>query len=1424
MMMQRWIVGNVAHALGAAVLLSLLAPAAHSDEAASPQAARLFETQIAPLLSRRCLECHRGGAKKGGLDLSHKEAALAGGENGMAIVPGKADESLLWLYVESDDMPKGRAPLSDQEKQLLRQWIDAGAAWTRDQIGPTGGAQHSAAGDWVRRLTVPEYIETVRSTVGVDIEQEARQLLPPDLRADGFTNTAYSLGIDLSHVEAYARLAAIIVNRMDVEKFASQYSSRRELAEPALREVILGMGKWLLRGPLEEHEVAAYLRVANAVAAQGGDYREGVSYIVEAMLQSPRFIYRIEKQAGETTSRRAGGFELASRMSYILWGAPPDKELLRAAEAGEFADRGKVEAQVKRMLEDPRAVEQSSQFIAEWLDLDRLANLRPSPDRFPHWSSRLAGDMREETIAYFRHLAWEEKRPLADLLNAQVTFVTPRLAEHYGLDPKGGGAQASNNQAASPARIVGGLQALYLFQENGGDTVHNVAGTGDPLDLKIADLSAVGWSEQGLAVNSATLIATAAPPQRLIEAVKNSKAITLEAWITPASTSQTGPARIVTLSADTGQRNFTLGQEGDKIEARLRTTKSTENGMPSLLSPPFPVTRGSVGTQAAHVVYTRDAAGKTKLYINGEEKGAGNAAGDLSNWNGGYRLAVANEVSRDRPWLGTLHLVAVYDRALAADEVRKNRAAGPRAEGAAPESELAFEIANRKDLQALYRFEEGSGDTVRDLSGAGEPLNLKIQNAAAVTWQRGGMTVKSPTLISAAAPPRRFIDAVKKSKAVTLEAWITPANVDQSGPARILTLSGGILARNFTLGQDGDKYDVRFRASNTDASGLPSLSSPSGAVQTRLTHVVYTRDAAGKAKLYINGQEKAARDVVGDLANWDGGFQLALANETSSDRPWLGTYHQVAIYSRALPADEVRANSTPRSAAAVVARYDLSSTPGRGGLLTQGSVLTVGGDEASMVTRGLFVLHELLYDKVDDPPPCVDTTPVPTKPGLTQRAVAESRIADASCRGCHAKFEPLAFGLEKFDGLGAYHEADEHGNRLREDGEVLFPGQEKPVAYKTSAELMDLLAGSDRVRRAITRRVTQFALGRPLLESDQPVLDKIHQAAQSGGGTYASLITAVVLSDLVQTTPAESAPAAGSAPPPSPEPAKGPQRVAAGLLAHFTFQEGSGNTVRDVSGAGEPLVLKIADPAAVRWSGEGLVIESSTLIASEQPPRRLIDAVRKSKAVTLEAWITPADPRQSGPARILTLSSGSGARNFTLGQDSDKFDVRFRSTRRDVNGLPSLASPGGSAAPRQTHVVYTRDAAGKAKLYIDGKEVAAGEVGGDLSNWDQNFRLALANETTKDRPWRGVLRRIASSFSEGISDEELLDATDALGEAGCDDCSVGVHDHGLELEFDRSHQSLQEAIISAIRDVESAGFVVESIRMDRDAVLPVGSN
>ena len=601
-------------------------------------AAQHFETAVAPLLAKRCLECHDSAIHESGLDLSTQVAAFKGGENGKVIVPGAAAKSPLWASVESDSMPHERDPLTSAEKGALKKWIEDGAVWTLNQIDPAIYVHGSENQNWVQRLTVDEYIQTVRTTVDVDIEKEAREILPRDLRADGFSNTAYNLNVDFKHVNAYAKLAEIIVSRMDVEPFVKRFSKRRKFTDDDMGEVVEKLGKWVLRGPISDREVIAYRGITTTVASASGDFEEAMGYVIEAMLQSPRFIYRVERQQGSGESIPATDYELASRLSYIVWGSSPDEKLMEAADEGNL----NVEKEVGRLLKDPRAVQQSQRFISDWLNLGRMNNLQPNARRFPQWNDQLASDMREETLAFFEEVVWKQNKSLSSLLNSPVTFASPQLAKFYGLS--------------------------------------------------------------------------------------------------------------------------------------------------------------------------------------------------------------------------------------AADGVTE------------------------------------------------------------------------------------------------------------------------------------------------------------------------------------------------------------------------------------------------------VVQFDLSDIPGRGGLLTQGSVLTVGGDDASMVTRGLLVMHELLRGVVNDPPPCVDTTPVPTKAGLTQRSIAMERIANASCGGCHAKFEPLAFGLEKFNGIGAYHEQDEHGNKLRDDGEMLFPGSAEPVKFNSTGELMNLLAKSERVSQSLTWKVTQFALGRPLVAEDAATVDKIHASATDNGGTWPALMTAIVTSDLVRNT------------------------------------------------------------------------------------------------------------------------------------------------------------------------------------------------------------------------------------------------------------------------------------------------------------------
>lgn len=216
-----------------------------------------------------------------------------------------------------------------------------------------------------------------------------------------------------------------------------------------------------------------------------------------------------------------------------------------------------------------------------------------------------------------------------------------------------------------------------------------------------------------------------------------------------------------------------------------------------------------------------------------------------------------------------------------------------------------------KDVQVLYDFKEGQGQQVRDVGGVGEPLHLRIVDAANVAWESDGLRVTAPTLITSEKPARKLIDACRASKEITLEVWIQPANVSQDGPARIVSLSSSKTERNVTLGQGlygknaPDVYITRLRTTKTSTNGLPAVVTPAGVATTELTHVVYTRRADGRATLYVNGQDRGVLSVGGDFGNWDDRMPLLLANELSSDRPWLGVFHLAVVYSRALVAAEV---------------------------------------------------------------------------------------------------------------------------------------------------------------------------------------------------------------------------------------------------------------------------------------------------------------------------------------------------------------------------------------------------------------------------------------------------------------------------------------------------------------------------------------
>jgi cytochrome c553 len=200
------------------------------------------------------------------------------------------------------------------------------------------------------------------------------------------------------------------------------------------KTIIAKIGGEAYRRPLTTPETDGILKFYDAGAAKGG-FENGVRTALEAILSSPYFIFRLERQPEGVRPGaiyRISDYDLASRLSFFLWGTPPDKELLAAASRGELSMPKSLERHARRMLADKRADALSTRFAAQWLRLQDIDKVHPDPNLYPNFGDNIALDMQHETEAFFTNLLRED-RSVLDLYRADYTFVNERLARHYGF-------------------------------------------------------------------------------------------------------------------------------------------------------------------------------------------------------------------------------------------------------------------------------------------------------------------------------------------------------------------------------------------------------------------------------------------------------------------------------------------------------------------------------------------------------------------------------------------------------------------------------------------------------------------------------------------------------------------------------------------------------------------------------------------------------------------------------------------------------------------------------------------------------------------------------------------------------------------------------------------------------------------------------
>ena len=402
-------------------------PTASSREILESNPKKTSEHREFEFIKRYCLECHSGEKPKASLDLSRFDS-----------MDKILSEALLWddilIRLSKGDMPPKEADLPTlNERSEFLNWVESSLQKAACQSGPHAGPAV------LRRLNRAEYSASVRDLL--DIHFDAGEALPSDgSGGEGFDNASETLFISPIHAEKYMDAARVAVEYA----FADPRSLRRFLvAEPdektspevAARRVIEDFLPRAFRRSIPESEILEYLALFHAAYKADPSFMVAIRLTLQAVLISPKFLFIAEEPNFDSKPHKVTDHELASRLSYFLWGSLPDDELLKAADEGNLSDSRILQEQFKRMLgsQNSRKVRNFSQnFVEQWLGTRALGREFKPDKSIRGYDSELEGGMKYEPVFFF-HEILTENRSLLDLLKADYTYVNRRLARHYRI-------------------------------------------------------------------------------------------------------------------------------------------------------------------------------------------------------------------------------------------------------------------------------------------------------------------------------------------------------------------------------------------------------------------------------------------------------------------------------------------------------------------------------------------------------------------------------------------------------------------------------------------------------------------------------------------------------------------------------------------------------------------------------------------------------------------------------------------------------------------------------------------------------------------------------------------------------------------------------------------------------------------------------
>ena len=428
-----------------------------------------FASVVQPLLRQSCAVCHGNGAAASG------NVSLAGFRSARDLVLQPELLQRMVKALETGFMPpKGARPLDPGPREsavrelrsLLRAAAESSSVLPRTPIRRMNRFQYANAVqdlfDLDREVfALPErmvrdygYFRPESGRMPDELKAGSRPLgksqligrrlagvapFPQDLRAEhGFDNRGDHLTLSPLLLESFLKLARSILESDD---FNAETSGAWEgLFEPASEDLPAEAARVLrrflttaFRRPVDEETLARYVGRATERMAAGDSYSRAMAAAYSAALASPRFLYLYDLAGAGGDAEAADGFELASRLSFFLWGSIPDRELLDLAAGGRLQDPGVLSGQVDRMLRDVRVKRFCDSFPAQWLQLERIVSSVPDRELFPDFyfaKFRASMHMMLEPLLLFEAMLVED-RPILDLIDSDFSYRSELLESWY---------------------------------------------------------------------------------------------------------------------------------------------------------------------------------------------------------------------------------------------------------------------------------------------------------------------------------------------------------------------------------------------------------------------------------------------------------------------------------------------------------------------------------------------------------------------------------------------------------------------------------------------------------------------------------------------------------------------------------------------------------------------------------------------------------------------------------------------------------------------------------------------------------------------------------------------------------------------------------------------------------------------------------